>query len=687
MAPSQAARHRGALVCSLLILVSSLAGALIFPLSTYGRTTLTAASKEWMLLLLGIWLPLSAWAFIFSLLTRKTFGWSGQQSLCRAAVCHAPLLLCFGLVSTLYSDDLSYHTYANSARGLFVFQPMAKSYVLLSPAVAQALMVAFHRRHTLARALPLAAIISASLVLRSWNLNWGLPALLHPDEHRYLGPAFLMYATGDLHPHYFENPSLLIYLNYALFKLLSQQAQAFRVLSDFLNLGIVDPRGDYLVVLAARGISTLAGTLTVVSVYQIGKELFGRKAGIFAASLLAVCFLHVRNSHYSTNDILATFFMTLSVLYSSRVLAKGRITDYLLAGLFGGLGVSAKYNVGFFALALLVAHVGRMRNTAKPILSLGSCFPLAAGGLVSIAAFLAGTPYAVLDSSSFVADFRNQSGYGGSPWYGQEDQVPLLMYLSALARGFGPIALGLAATGLVLAVRTRRWPVAVLVSIPVAYLLFMSTQKLFFARFAIPTVPFVALFAGYAIQHLSNIQVRWLGQAGIALLVLSASIVWPSALSWQHAVLLGRSDTRSLTAAWIDQHLPPEASLAMEGFAQLDAIFRWRGHHVEGVWVYWPENEGATSTALSGKYEYVVVSSFGYGPWQRKDDEPSVLPPRYQSLREGGRLLALFGAGHGGSEIPYAQDDMYTPFWHLMDRERPGPTVRIYRMDRPQPTQ
>jgi len=575
------------------------------------------------------------------------------------------------------------------------------------------------------RNLPVFVILMVALLLRASHLAWGLPALLHPDEHRYIGPATIIVARGDLNPHYFQNPSVMIYLTSLLFWALTGPSHAFRALNDGLNLGIPDPRGDFLDMVVLRGTVAVAGTAMVAITYLAGKELLGRRAALFGACLLAVSFLAVRDSHYATNDILATTFLALSLLFATRIYTRGRTSDYLLAGIFGGLGTSTKYNVGVFAVALLAAHLARMsraqggspcpvgaeaergprrhpelirqprrhQDTKSLHLSnfVPSCLrgglrdgPLLLGGLASLVAFLAGTPYALLDHRGFLEDFQGQFGYGAQTWQGQDSVPSALAFLAALIQGYGLLPLALAGVGIAFGLRGDRWKLALLCSIPVTYYLYMSTQRLFFVRFAIPMLPSLALLSGYAIERLGD---RWKlspWRRTLPAVVLMVALAQPLAYTLRHDAVLGQADTRLLATAWIDAHIPRDGSLAMESYAQLDAKFGWKGHGVQNTWVYWPEREEALTTALSGRYEYVVVSSFGSELWRKPGEPASSLPAKYRPLERNGRLLATFGPGIGGAEIPYSLDDMYTPFWHLFDRERPGPTIRIYQMSTPE---
>lgn len=675
-------------------------GALVLAAPGIEPSASIRANMPGFALLGGSWLLLDSWALLYALLLRRLARVPWERALFWAALCHTPILLSLGMVPAIYGSDLSHRVYAGSDYGRLLFQPLAVDYLVLAPALAQALLLAGLHWRVWVRHLPILAIALLALALRLSHAGWGLPALLHPDEHRYYGPATIMAARGDLNPHYFQNPSLMIYLTYLLLVLLAPQSRAFLTMDQLFNLGILNPRGDFLDLVVLRGAVAVVGVLTVIATYLAGRELLSRRAALFGAGLLAVSFLHVRNSHYATNDVLATGLLAISFLFSARIYTRGRLSDYLLAGLFGGLGTSAKYNVGLFAAAILVAHLARVpghRQTGSPhqngyLEGTSGSKPgetagwrrhlllLAAAGM-SLGGFLLGTPYALLDFPAFASDFRDQLSYGSEPWFGQQAEPSAQIFLTVLAWGLGLLPLLLAFWGGLSMGRREKGRLLLLLAVPASYFLFMSTQKLFFARFALPALPFLALLAG---QGLDAIGRRWKGSRwpnGLTILLLAAATAQPLSLSLQHDRLLARADTRFLAAQWIDSHLPRDASLAVESYAQLDPKFGWKGYQVEDSYVFWPENEQTRSRAMSGRYQFVVVSSFGYGPWQGLGGSSSTLPPQYRSLEEKGRLVAVFAPGYGNSELPYAIDDMYTPFWHLFDRERPGPTVRIYEMD------
>jgi 4-amino-4-deoxy-L-arabinose transferase-like glycosyltransferase len=682
----------GPIISLLIIALASLVGAATAATSEIGRTSPGSASREWLFLLVVVWILLLGWALLYAAALNRWLSLTPERSLFLAALSHVPLLAPLALLAQIYGSDLVNHVYFFTAYTDLVFRPAVRGYLLLTPAVAQLVVGLACRPRVLIRLLsPALGIALLALVLRAWHLDWGFPGQFHPDEAQYVGKALQMLMSGDMHPYQFKNPSLMTYATYLVFVALTPQIESFHHAARLFEWNVVDPRGDLLLTLGARMISVSAGSLTVVLVYLTGRDMFGRRAAILAALILAVSLLHVRNSHYATNDMLATMFLAASFLFSARVLSQGGASNYLMSGLLGGLAVSTKYNAGVFVAALLAAHLMRVARTGgwKDAVDMRHHLILSAAVLASAFAFAIGTPYAVMDPHRFAADFWTQFSLGGEGWYGQQDEPSLLLFLKTLVQGFGLAPLILSAAAFLIARPSARWQLALIAAVPLLYLAFMSTQKLFFARFAIPLLPFLALLAGYSIQRAADFVRRPAWREALILLLVAAAVTQPLALTLRHITLLGEPDTREMAANWVSENVPPEASIAVEVHAGMNYPFGWRGNvsakenpsyfWLRGVSVFWPERKHEADEVLLGKYDYVIVSSYGYAaPAANGADSPRAF---YQALNSKGRLVASFSAV-AAAEAPYSLDDVYSPFWHLHGRASPGPTVRIYQMGR-----
>jgi 4-amino-4-deoxy-L-arabinose transferase-like glycosyltransferase len=516
----------------------------------------------------------------------------------------------------------------------------------------------------------LVGIVLLALVLRLWGLDSQLPWQLHPDEGHYVWKAADMAQDGSLNPKYFRNPTLFTYLLLAEYTLLELSG---------LNLAALAPKWSALAypsleLFLGRLSSALLGVATVAVVYALGARLLGRSVGLLGALLLAVAFIHVRDSHFATNDVAATFLLSLSVLFSARLAVAGRIRHLFLAALLGGLASSAKYNAGFFVLPLLVAFGAAFRRSA---LAPGRLAALGAAGALSLLAYLAGTPFTLLAWPMFRDDFLVQQRFARSGWEGQGTQPVSLLYLDAFGQGLGWIGLLLAVAGYLLLIRRRPLAAALLGILPLGYLAFMLTVKLFFVRFALLAVPFSCLAAAFALIELGRLvsgsQRRALLVGGLTV----AALVQPLWNDVLHNRLLSRADTRVLAYEWLETHLPPGARIAADEYTVRDrrprAFLADRARF--DLDLANPISASPLDSYRQRGYEYVVVSSFQY---QRFGGQSST----YQDLASGALELARFTPAAEGRELPFDIEELYSPFHDLARYERPGPTIVIYGLRR-----
>jgi hypothetical protein len=525
----------------------------------------------------------------------------------------------------------------------------------------------------------LGATLALALVLRLWGLGWGLPWAFHPDEIFYVDQAQDMLRFGDPNPKYFKNPSLLTYLIAGELLL----ARALGQLAGPLAPGA--PGATYLL---ARLDSALLGTAGVALLYATGTALGGRRVGLVAAALLAVAFLHVRDSHYGVNDVPASTLLILSLYFDVRLLRNPSPGWYLLASLAGGFATSTKYNMGLFFVPLLAAHLLATRGMGPS--GPRSLTMLALAAAAGLGGYLLGTPYTVLDIERFSGDFLTQYQFGNQRWLGQPpDPVPLL-YLTTLLQGFGAVPLGLALLGAALGWHTRRAETLLLLAFPAAYLLFLLPKALFFPRFALPLLPFLALLAAFGVADLAG---RLGGSAArqqsalAGLLALAA--VQSLANDLLHNRLLLHADTRILANEWVQASLPRGSHLKVEDYSLRDLSTQARTYTPNTAELHIERFEGSPE-ADSARYfaernvQYVVTSSFAYDRYLLDPPSPSQRESslRYQrlhrSLEQRAELVARFSPGVGGQEVPYSLDNSLTPFWMLERYERPGPTIRIY---------
>jgi len=105
------------------------------------------------------------------------------------------------------------------------------------------------------------------------------------------------------------------------------------------------------------------GVLSTLVVYKIGKKIFDKKVGLVAAFLFAVIPLHVAASKIIRTDVMATFFILLSLLYCIHIVEEDNLHAYIMAGVFAGLATATRYPAALVILMIVIATIMRKGPT------------------------------------------------------------------------------------------------------------------------------------------------------------------------------------------------------------------------------------------------------------------------------------------------------------------------------------
>ena len=115
-------------------------------------------------------------------------------------------------------------------------------------------------------------ILAGAAALRAVGIQYGLPFgnLLNPDEQSIVPRAWKMVHGGGGDPHWFDYPSLLMYVNAPF--------QAWQDAPSFLT---------------ARIVQLVLALASIAASWWLGRRAYGPIAGIVAAVTVAVCTVHV----------------------------------------------------------------------------------------------------------------------------------------------------------------------------------------------------------------------------------------------------------------------------------------------------------------------------------------------------------------------------------------------------------
>jgi hypothetical protein len=549
----------------------------------------------------------------------------------------------------------------------------------------------------------LGGAIVAGLALRLWGIDFGLPhTAARPDESTLVHRA-LVIAGGQWNPHFFNYPSFHLYLLSAVFGLYYLSSLLVGTVDGtqtFLLRFLVDPSDLYL---TGRWLTALMGTATIACCWHMGRTLGGRAAATASAILVALAFLHVRDSHFLTVDVPAAFWTTASMAVLVDYAHRGGRRQLVLGAVLVGLAMSTKYNAVLFLPAMAMAlwrspGGGRVRDWALALAT--------AGGV-----FLCGSPFIVLDPAGFWHDFLFEWQHFGRGHSGQELGNGWLYHLTfTLRHGLGlPLMLS-ALASLVWLARRRRPGDLVLLTATCGYFAVAGSGGSLFVRYAIPLVPLLSVAAGTGVAQLA--------QHRMAIVVaVSLALVAPSALTAvQHDRLLTRQDTRELARQWIERRVPTGARIALTGSSYGHPRLHPTRSWLQGRW------EDVRRLGETGRRLRLGLDLSGYPPDPAYDlvELRTVPHPGLRSVRATQSLADLQTSGVGWlvtqshplaysamsqglardlvSMTPVAEfspappnvlgkaafdplDAYFLPYAGHQGMWRPGPHLRVYRID------
>lgn len=342
---------------------------------------------------------------------------------------------------------------------------------------------------------PLLAL--AAVLIWSRHLDWGLPDV--EEEAFPMKKAFEMcgWGTGkvQLDPRTAGWPSLSFYVH-----MLVQHVQygLGRLTGDFADRGDFFLLGVDMTSLAvwARWVGVLSAGAVVLAGARIGRRLAGPAGAVLAGLALLTSPLLARHAQQITPDILLVMFAALALERIVGICEEGRRRDYLWAGIWIGLGISAKYTPVFLLPSLYLAHLLRRRTEgARPRrLGLGDR-RLWWAAAACVLAFTATSPFVLADRGVLSRDLEWQVGHLQGGHFGHESQRPgpLFYLLDVLAPGVGWPVLILGLAGMLLAARRRGGAWLVLLAAFLSFFLVLSLWRTRFDRYLLPALPPLAL--------------------------------------------------------------------------------------------------------------------------------------------------------------------------------------------------
>jgi 4-amino-4-deoxy-L-arabinose transferase-like glycosyltransferase len=517
-------------------------------------------------------------------------------------------------------------------------------------------------------------VIALGAFLRLWGLQFGLPhPFARPDEEVIVDLA--LGVLKDPNPHFFDWPTLFPYATAAVYAALFaiERAIGGAITDATVGKALFEPTLH----LVPRMLSAAAGIATIAALFGAAQELFSKRVALLASAFLAVAFLHVRDSHFGVTDVPATFLTVCAFWASVRCAAKGvTLRRVAVAGVLCGLATSTKYNTALVLLPAIVAIVWPRENL-RPALAVRA---LAVLLLCAAIAFVAGTPYAVLDSPTFLAAV---TGIGRHLGAGHVVMARGWTYhaIFTLRYGLGiPLLAGAGLGGLWLIARQPR-AAALTLAFPVPYYIVLGSGLTVFVRYMVPIVPFACLAAAVFVDRCADALHEWFSKNHAAVLhvataALAAVIAIPTATS---SVLFDRlmtkSDTRVLAAEWVASQFPAGTTMYQNGYGYVQLRPTPLGRYPQ-----YGFNDRTNRFERDGRPiaspDVIVLHESPLGVYTM------VPAPIAALVGTDYVLVATFTAmtPSDAQQAVYDLDDaFFAPFGRIENARRPGANIRIFQ--------
>lgn len=430
----------------------------------------------------------------------------------------------------------------------------------------------------------------------------------HPDEgwvQTYSGKLFYNIITkGDFNPYTYKYGSFIFYLaaipyfpimfaSYLVEKIQSlvlpfSTAHSMPSFVEYVTIIGYD-QYQTLIFWSQRALVALLGIVSVAILYLIAKKLFNKPIALLAAFSFAIFPFHVRDSHYLTTDVPATFFILLALLSMVNLFKTGKLKWYLLSGFMIGFSTAVRY----FPIALFVYPIAilldKQKNKIWPLkIMLGFI-------AVSIGVFV-GLPYLFLNSQSHTI-FQQDMEKWVLPWYsttistyaqslaslalsnrqGLLPSITTLMpnnFFPYYARfiffnGLGQIPTIASLIGLGITLLKFPKQFIFLSIIPfITFIYISSYMHAQYERLAIPITPFLALYIGVFIHTFWN----WIKQFNsiktkvIFGIVCLSVFYYPFTQSFKSSWACGQKTVYQQSQEWIANNMPDNPKVAYKTY-------------------------------------------------------------------------------------------------------------------------
>jgi len=459
--------------------------------------------------------------------------------------------------------------------------------------------------------------------LRIHFVSISMPYPRHADETWITSHAINILKTGDFNPHFFQYPSLPIYLTTVGFSYGFISSASHSKLKKIDDIGSVlfPYYKNPLVVWPAKIIFVAISVLGILFAGLIAYKAYGNYILLFLVPIILsfsnLYFVH--SQQYINVDIVGTFFIALLLFYQLKFLSKDSFFHKsIIPGALTGLCIASKYPLVIVAVVslLVIFLYSKEKKLIKCVLFF----------LIMCFTFLVCVPYSLLDFKSFLNDIGYQAyhynrGHSGHTYSSGLSQ--LIFFIKGIAIDFGVVTSAFAAFGFI-ALLLKNWKKAIIVVVfPAVLIAQMSMFKPNFQRNLLPVYLFTAIFAGIGFLYFydlltklfstkiplkNNVFIKKFAAFIILLALITFSLPIGRAIKW----IQTKPDTRNQIVKWIYSNVKKGSHIILPIELGIPDNHLCNDYNIVRLYYLTTPIEKLYKRAQDFENPYIIMPKFGY---------------------------------------------------------------------------
>lgn len=332
-------------------------------------------------------------------------------------------------------------------------------------------------------------------------------------------------------------------------------------------------KGGHDIFVVSRLGECIAATLSIIALYNVGKEIFNKKTGIIAALFLSFSFIPVQISQIARGQSYCLLFILIAIYYTYKIIDNPGQKNYIIAALATGSAVSIRiFSLIAIIPGIVLCHYLSYRRRKKPKKIFINLFLYL---IVSASAFLFFNIEYIINPFAMISDHINSmnvvtsSAQSGIKYIGSIVSDPALYYF---LRGFpfsvGWIVYTISILGMVhLACRKRWLQFGIITSFIIPYVVLLSLAGIVSPRYLFPVIPILILSGAWFINEvIDNIKLSWRK----IFYIIPVIIIIPQGIKIiKYDINRNKTTTLELSREWIFKNIPDGARVAVESMGYM----------------------------------------------------------------------------------------------------------------------